>query len=264
MRSLLMFSSNHTLFFLFALVLHVTGILFISNQTKRQKDITMARLEISAVELNLTDATEDSQPSPPPPPTPEQKKPEPEPVPPEPTPIPKPPEPKPEPKPEPIPIIEKEPEPVVLPKKEPEPKPEPQKPKVETQPKKPPPKIVEKVAEVKDPPPKTNLKPMPESDTPESGAAAAQINMPPKPRRKIKPRYPSGARRRGEEGSVTLNVRINASGRAVDVEITQSSGFPELDQAAKHAVQKARFAPGTIDDRAVESQAGLTIIFKLR
>lgn len=104
----------------------------------------------------------------------------------------------------------------------------------------------------------------PPSQSPESGAAAAMIDHPPKPRRAIKPRYPAGARRRGEEGAVTLNVEINASGRARDVSIAKSSGFSVLDNAAKQAVSKARFTPGRHNGKNVDSQARLTIIFKLR
>jgi len=277
-----MFSSNHTHFFLFTLLIHVAGILLISNRLQRHSDVTMAELEISSVELNLTDAIQDSQPSPPPMPEPDQVNPEPAIPQPAPEPLPEPkPEPKAEPVPEPViepePIVAMEQQPVVLPEKDPEPpptpkeikpepRPEPPQPPVEKKTEPPPLKKVEKTV-IPEPKSPTHPRPrpeMPESTTPESGAAAGRIDVPPKPRRTIKPRYPAGARRRGESGAVTLNVRINAAGKAVDVTVKKSSGFPELDQAARQSVQKAQFNPGTIDGKPVASEAGLTIIFKLR
>jgi len=313
-----MFSSKHTLFLMFTLVIHAFVILLITGIREKSANIIMAKLEISAVVLNLSDATEDSQPSPPPPttpekidPLPEQPEPIPEPIPPEPIPEPIPPEPIPEPIPEPelLPVVQPEPEPVVLPElkdpipeppppepepepkpepppPEPEPKPEPPPPEPEPEPEPPPPepepepkppepkpepepmkKEVEQNTAINQTPPELKEQPPEEitnSNTPQSGAAAAQIDVPPKPRRTIKPRYPAGARRRGEEGAVVLNVQINSDGRSIRVTIDKSSGSAELDQAAKRSVQKARFIPGKKDGRAIDSEARLTIIFKLR
>ncbi len=291
-----MFSSNHTLAFLLTLLLHAAGLLMIAGVQKQPGEITLAVLELTSVELNLTDAAEDSQPSPPPalqtapvePPTPPDplppSVPEPQPVPlvePEPPPMPLPePEPAPvvEPEPEPQPVPLPEPAPIVLPapaplpqparEDEPEPAaPQPPPPEVKPQPHPAPAEVTappEEVAPQLIPPQPAPSPAMPESTTPESGAASAQIDAPPRPRRSIKPAYPAGARRRGEEGTVTLHVKISASGQAVDVAVTKPSGFPELDQAARQAVQKAQFTPGMIGTRPVESSAGLTIIFKLR
>lgn len=264
------FTSNHSLFFLLTLLIHASGILIIANLQDSHDEMTMADLDISAVELNLSDALEESLPSPPPTPEPEPPKPEPEKVPetkPEPelqTPEATPPEPEfkpitipapesvvlPEPKPEPPEMTPQQPEPLRIeePKPEPPPIPEPPKP---TKPVKQP--------TVKQPEPET-----PPSQSPESGAATAMIDQPPKPRRSIKPRYPSGARRRGEEGSVTLDVEITVSGRSRSVSVAESSGFAELDEAARQAVRKARFTPGKNKGESVESQARLTIIFKLK
>ena len=57
----------------------------------------------------------------------------------------------------------------------------------------------------------------------------------------IRPRYPMGSRRRGEEGLVRLLVRVLPSGRAEKVDVATTSGYPALDQAAVDAVKKARF-----------------------
>ena len=56
-----------------------------------------------------------------------------------------------------------------------------------------------------------------------------------------RPEYPAGARRRGEEGAVTCRLTIERSGRVLDVQLVTSSGFPDLDAAALHALRRWRF-----------------------
>jgi protein TonB len=58
-----------------------------------------------------------------------------------------------------------------------------------------------------------------------------------------RPRYPPESRRSGEEGLVVLRVLINELGRAARIEIERSSGHSRLDEAARLAVQRARFRP---------------------
>jgi protein TonB len=82
--------------------------------------------------------------------------------------------------------------------------------------------------------------------------------------RAIKPIYPIGARRRGEEGTVILDVTVDEDGRAAKVSLISSCGFPDLDRAAERAAAAARFKPGTRDNKPVESAARLTLIFRLR
>ena len=96
------------------------------------------------------------------------------------------------------------------------------------------------------------------------GGASGHIDGHPSLERAIRPSYPIGARRRGEEGKVILDVNVSAEGRAASVTLVTSSGFPELDRAAERAAAQARFKPGTRDGRAVESSARLTLIFRLR
>jgi periplasmic protein TonB len=260
-----MLTSKHSLFFPLTLLLHLCALLLIAALSRRT-ETSWAELEISSVELNLSDATEESQPSPPP--QPEAPQPQPEAVPEtEHEPATPPPEPtRPEPRLQTAPIPE--PDSVVIPETAEEPPAmlpqEPEPPRAEPpRPEPPPPDPVAPAAEPA-PAPRQPTEETPESTTPESGAAAARIDTPPKPRRDIKPRYPSGARRRGEEGSVTLNVLIGADGRTRSATVTDSSGFAELDEAARRAVLEARFTPGRHGGRSVESQARLTVIFKLR
>jgi protein TonB len=58
------------------------------------------------------------------------------------------------------------------------------------------------------------------------------------------PSYPIESRRRHEQGTVVLLVALQANGRVQDVSVYKSSGSPRLDQAAREAVRRWRWAPG--------------------
>jgi protein TonB len=57
----------------------------------------------------------------------------------------------------------------------------------------------------------------------------------------IRPHYPLGSRMRGEEGVVSIAATVGYTGHASDVNVSQSSGYEALDQAAIDAVKKATF-----------------------
>jgi protein TonB len=99
---------------------------------------------------------------------------------------------------------------------------------------------------------------------PASGGSFGRLDAHPALERPIRPNYPLGARRRGEEGTVILDVTVAADGRAGTVVQVASSGFAELDRAAERAASQARFKPGSRNGLPVESAARLTIIFRLR
>ena len=74
------------------------------------------------------------------------------------------------------------------------------------------------------------------------------------------PRYPSLARRRGEEGRVLLRLTVNAAGQVEAVSVARSSGYELLDQEAQRTVARWRFqSPPT--ERMV---AQIPITFRLR
>lgn len=99
---------------------------------------------------------------------------------------------------------------------------------------------------------------------PAAGGSSGRIDGHPSLVRPIKPSYPIGARRRGEEGTVILDVTVAPDGSAKAVARVSSSGFPELDASAERAAMRARFKPGTRDGKAVACAARITIIFRLR
>jgi protein TonB len=55
--------------------------------------------------------------------------------------------------------------------------------------------------------------------------------------------YPEAARRRGEEGRVTLRFTVAHSGEVADVAVVQGSGSPRLDAAAEAMLRGATVPP---------------------
>jgi protein TonB len=78
------------------------------------------------------------------------------------------------------------------------------------------------------------------------------------------PQYPAAARRAGEEGLVLVRARVLADGSVAEVELAQSSGHAQLDDAALSAVAGWRFQPALRDGRAVAQGIELPIRFRLR
>lgn len=56
-------------------------------------------------------------------------------------------------------------------------------------------------------------------------------------------RYPSGARSRGEQGTVQVRFSIDTGGNVLSVSLARSSGFAELDQAVLDLVRRASPVP---------------------
>ena len=106
--------------------------------------------------------------------------------------------------------------------------------------------------------------PPPEAFKPDLKPVSKSPQLPPATRRRIKPEYPKGARERGEEGDVTLELDISEMGAVDDVRIIKSCGFAELDQAAIEAVKKARFTPARRGSANVPSTARITLTFRLK
>ena len=79
----------------------------------------------------------------------------------------------------------------------------------------------------------------------------------------IHPVYPLGARRRGEEGVVALTAWVDEHGTTVKTEVSASSGFATLDEAAVRAVSRARFQPAGSDVRPLAGRTDLRIRFRL-
>ena len=258
-------STDHILCFLISAVLHLLGLLLIGTQAERltKPEETAPELVVASVELSLasidpvspSDESADegsaaAQPEAPLPPLamPQTEAPPPPPVLPDKpafTDAPPPPKPVSKPTPEPTPAPAPAPKPVPLPP-----------------------------AAVSPAPPAASGKPAATSaagtsdkatiQSASGGGANGHIDAHPSLNRPIKPSYPMGSRRRGEEGTVILDVSVAADGTANSVSLVTGSGFSELDSAAVRAAERARFKPGSRNGRAVDSVARLTVIFRLR
>jgi protein TonB len=77
------------------------------------------------------------------------------------------------------------------------------------------------------------------------------------------PGYPTMARRMGDQGKVLLRVQVNAEGRAQEVQLKTSSGFPRLDEVALNTVREWRFVPARQGDQPVAAWVLVPIVFKL-
>ncbi len=77
------------------------------------------------------------------------------------------------------------------------------------------------------------------------------------------PNYPLASRRAGEQGTVTLRVRVSPDGLATRVAVERSSGSQHLDAAALEAVKAWRFTPARRGADAVESWMLVPIVFRL-
>ena len=79
-----------------------------------------------------------------------------------------------------------------------------------------------------------------------------------------KPEYPANARSKGWEGTVRLQILVSVEGQVEDVRIVGSSGYAELDEAARRAIQEWRFRPALQNGSPVAAWATLPIVFDLR
>jgi len=134
-------------------------------------------------------------------------------------------------------VISQEPAPVPIPEKRPEPEPKPE-------------------------PVKEQPKPAPEPDPAPPPAVvpprfdADYLNNP-------APRYPQISRRLNESGKVLLRVQVGPDGRAVQVLLHRTSGYPRLDDAAREAVSSWRFVPARRGNDALTEWVIVPISFNL-
>ena len=75
--------------------------------------------------------------------------------------------------------------------------------------------------------------------------------------------YPRASRRFNEAGRVMVRVYIDEAGMPRTVQVSQSSGFARLDDAALAAMKKARFKPYTENGRPTAGWAPAPIDFEL-
>jgi len=77
------------------------------------------------------------------------------------------------------------------------------------------------------------------------------------------PSYPMAARRRGDQGTVTVKVLVTAEGLPTNVSLEKTSGYAALDEAAVNAVRSWRFVPAREGTQAVEALYIVPVVYKL-
>ena len=177
------------------------------------------------------------------------------------------------------PVVEPTPEPIVEPKPEPKPAPKPEpKPQPKPEPKptpkpepKPQPKPAPKPAPQPDPAPKPAPQPTPEPPAkvePKAPPAQAKDSTPkridtPSIVSHHPPSYPRQARRRGQEGTVIIEVWLDERGRQTKHILASSSGVSALDKAALQAITKWKFSAYVENGQGIAHRVHIPIRFKL-
>ena len=77
------------------------------------------------------------------------------------------------------------------------------------------------------------------------------------------PRYPSLARKRGQEGTVWFEIWLSDLGEQTSLVITESSGITSLDHAALKAITSWQFLPYQFEGIAIASRVRIPVEFVL-
>jgi len=78
-----------------------------------------------------------------------------------------------------------------------------------------------------------------------------------------KPEYPSASRRNEEEGTVQLRFLIGPEGNVLESQVEKTSGFTRLDEAARSALSRCQFKPGTLNGKPEQSWASMKYTWRL-
>lgn len=78
-----------------------------------------------------------------------------------------------------------------------------------------------------------------------------------------KPPYPAASRRLEEEGTVSLRFLIDTDGHVLQSEVLKTSGYVRLDEAARTALSKCQFRPGSVDGKPEQSWAHIQYQWRL-
>lgn len=78
------------------------------------------------------------------------------------------------------------------------------------------------------------------------------------------PEYPEESALNGDEGTTTLALLISENGKVLDAKLDQSSGFADLDRAARKALVRCTFQPATRHGQPQQSWAKLSWKWQLK
>jgi D-alanyl-D-alanine endopeptidase (penicillin-binding protein 7) len=78
-----------------------------------------------------------------------------------------------------------------------------------------------------------------------------------------KPVYPRDALQKKQTGTVSLAFLVGADGKVKESKVSQSSGYPSLDEAAHVALTKCTFKPATQNGKAVQEWTAVQYVWAL-
>jgi D-alanyl-D-alanine endopeptidase (penicillin-binding protein 7) len=78
-----------------------------------------------------------------------------------------------------------------------------------------------------------------------------------------KPEYPHGDLAAGHQGTVTVDFLVDTDGAVIDSAILRSSGYPNMDEAARGALLKCRFGPAMRDGQVVREWTKVQYVWTL-
>lgn len=93
----------------------------------------------------------------------------------------------------------------------------------------------------------------------EDAAGHAQINF----TSCAKPQYPHADLQAGHQGTVTLGFLVDETGRVQESKVTRSSGFADLDEAARAALAKCSFHPAQAGGKPVRKWTTVQYVWSL-
>jgi len=79
----------------------------------------------------------------------------------------------------------------------------------------------------------------------------------------VPPKYPANSFLSGESGSVLLALLVGNDGRVIESKVQKSSGFPDLDKAARKALSQCKFKPAGSDGQGEPVWATMTYVWTL-
>lgn len=101
------------------------------------------------------------------------------------------------------------------------------------------------------------------AQAPSAPIATAPGDRPvPLPDQSPAPAYPAAALRRGDSGTVVIQVVVDTRGAPLDVKVIQRSGSRDLDRAALEAVRDWRFQPAQSNGQPMQGTLEIPFDFK--
>jgi protein TonB len=79
----------------------------------------------------------------------------------------------------------------------------------------------------------------------------------------VKDFYPDSSKRNNEAGRALVKVCVSSAGKLENAEVSTTSGFPLLDDAAIRYAKAMRFKPATSEGKPVEQCLNLPVKFEL-